>query len=474
MGKKIKNGRSVLSLPCCIVFVFFLGIILHSFSSFKQSESELQLKEEVKALSEEFGLDFSVTLAELVKREIVSPTLAVSLLKAEGLPTSSVEGIHVSGHADEENEAIRQEEAARGMPVFDENLAKSRDRDYFEHQDQWRRPGEKYFVYQTSGGLSNQRIILESALIVGKYLNRTVVLPGLGPHTSMWYNFNKIPLDDFIAADELLDGPHMGKMSRILPLRGLTLKRFIEVNEEPNTWKRVERNKLGEKRANPWSLDYLKRHFGSVSEPVLFFARGTMWECFDFPLEVMNEARRSVRAHPSLRRVARDVVERYFPKGFNSLHIRFMDGDGTDLREGLLKPGASFVFRMRKFDKSLPLYVATVPNRRKSEYFNPFKEKFRRLVFGNVLERDEQVVQALEGITRRMKDTVLGFIEQLVCARAERFLGTGFSTFSEHIRRMRRWRELVAVTDLTDAKEISKEEKYLSIVTPCTGPMTPC
>jgi hypothetical protein len=224
---------------------------------------------------------------------------------------------------------------------------------------------------------------------------------------------------------------------------------------------------------NPWKMEYILANFGPINHPVLFFARGTMWECFDFPPDVLDEARRAVRAHPNLRRVARDVSRRIFPKGFNSLHIRFMDNDGTDLREGLLKPAPSFIYRMRKFDKSIPLYIATVPSRRKSAYFNAFKTQFT-LVFGDVVERDPDVVGALSGITKKMKETVLGLIEQLLCARGERFLGTGFSTFSEHIRRMRRWRELVAVDDLTDPKEVAAEKKFLSADTPCTNPLFPC
>ena len=471
MGKRTRYGRSSFSLPLCILFVLAVAIIAHTFSSFKQTESESKLKEEVKALSEEFGLDFSVTLAELVKRGMISPTLAASLIKGEGESEGTIELFKTTQTNAEEDELKAEQEDTKEIEV--DGSAESKPASFFEDAAKWMKPDEKYFVYQSSGGLSNQRIMLEYALIVGRYLNRTVILPGLGPHTSMWYNFNKIPLEDFLPADELLDFNAMNAFAKVLPIRGITLKRFIMVNENPKTWYRVERNKLAEKRQNPWSLEYVQNTFGNLKDPVLFFARGTMWECFDFSSEVLDAARRSVRAHLSIRKVARNVALRLFPKGHNALHTRFMDGDGTDLREGLLKPAPSFIFRMRKFDKTIPLYVATVPAKRKSPYFNAFKEKFK-LVFGDALERDPEVQQILAGITRRMKETVLGIIEQLVCARAERFLGTGFSTFSEHIRRMRRWRELTAVTDLTDPEDIKKEQKFLDTVTPCIGPLTPC
>ena len=484
-GKKQSSSRANLrsaafSLPVCILLLFAVSVLFRSLTAFTQSENEAKLKDEVKALSEEFGLDFSVTLAELVKRGIVSPSLAASLIRGEGQDESAVQLLNSAiakdeAESDEAEKKAQAEEEQERLKADDRGSegGSDEDREFFEIPGQWMKPGEKYFVYQSSGGLSNQRIMLEYALIVGRLLNRTVIVPGMGPHTSMWYNFNKIPLEDFMPADELLDADAMRTISRILPIRGVTLKRFIVKNENPKTWYRIERNKLGEKRANPWSLDYVRNTFGSVKQPVLFFARGTMWECFDFPEEVVNEAQKAVRAHASFRQVAHDVSKRLFPKGFNSLHIRFMDNDGTDLREGLLKPAPSFIYRMRKFDKTIPLYIATVPSRRKSAYFTAFKAHFT-LVFGDALEADPDVIKALAGITRRMKDTVLGLIEQLVCARGEKFLGTGFSTFSEHIRRMRRWRELVAVNDLIDPAEIAAEKKFKSVVTPCTNPLFPC
>jgi len=465
------------SLPVLLLIILACTVVFRSVTVVQQSESEARLSAEIKALSEEFGLEFSVTLKELVKRGVVSPTLATSLLKSEGVPTTTivldnateakpVEDDEVELKEElEDDQATKFEKAERPKGVSD--AAK-----FFEDAKQWMKPREKFFVYQSSGGLSNQRIMLEYALIIGRLLNRTILVPGMGPHTSMWYNFNKIPLEDFLAADELLDNKAMENVARTLILRGVTFKRFIAVNENKN-WLRVERNKLGEKRLNPWSIDYMLNTFGSADEPVLFFARGTMWECFDFPQDLLDEARRAVRAHPDLRKVARDVSKHLFPRGFNAMHIRFMDNDGTDLREGLLKPAPTFIYRMRKFDKSIPLYVATVPSRRKSAYFNSFKSQFD-LVFGDRLEQNAAVISALSGITRRMKETVLGVIEQLVCARAEKFLGTGFSTFSEHIRRMRRWRELVAVENLADSTETLTESKFLKMVTPCNNPLMPC
>ena len=71
-------------------------------------------------------------------------------------------------------------------------------RDDFE-TGKWLLPNEKYFIFQPSGGLSNQRIIIEQALVVCRALNRTCVLPMAAKHTSMWYNYNKQPLTDLMS-----------------------------------------------------------------------------------------------------------------------------------------------------------------------------------------------------------------------------------------------------------------------------------
>ena len=344
--------------------------------------------------------------------------------------------------------------------------------DTFEN-GRWFVPGKRYFTYQPSGGSSNQRIVIENALLLGRALNRTVIVPQLGPHTSMWWNFNKIPLTDLLAFDALLDRERAETIAPVLPLRGITFKRFLAVNENKTaTWRRVEWNSLGEKRQRPWTMADVLARFGNERADVLLFAQGTMWEAFEFDKRLAEEAQQAVRAHHALRRAARLAVASrrtvLAPDRYYAVHIRFMDDDGTELREGLLKSSTAFVWRMRKWNTSLPLYVATVPGKRGSPYFRSFKAKFSRTVFGDALERDPGVRELLASIPRRMRETVLGIVEQLVCARAVGFLGTGFSTFSEHIRRMRRWRVL-AVDDGPDLSlaDTESEARWRAVVTKC-------
>lgn len=253
-----------------------------------------------------------------------------------------------------------------------------------------------------------------------------------------------------------------------------------------------------EKRNNPWPPEEIKRRDGGEAV-VLFLARGSIWQSFAFPSQEEEKAVRAARLSPEIRRLARLVSESLARPGrgkqrnnnkaasslseypYNAIHIRFMDGDGTDLREGLLRPASSFVWRMRKYNDSLPLYVATVPSKRGSPYFKPMANKFR-LLFGEVLEKDPRVGAFLDAHVRArsMRDTVLGVVEQLVCARAERFVGTGFSTFSEYIRRMRRWRADLVYDETIDRNApggegvFEREMRYVRTVTPCLKPTWAC
>ena len=47
-------------------------------------------------------------------------------------------------------------------------------------------PGDEqnYFVYQPSGGLNNQRVLLEHALVICQLLNRTCLVPPAAAHTN--------------------------------------------------------------------------------------------------------------------------------------------------------------------------------------------------------------------------------------------------------------------------------------------------
>ena len=346
----------------------------------------------------------------------------------------------------------------------------------------WYKSGQRYFVYQPSGGISNQRKILEWGVMVAKILNRTLVLPPIAPHTTLYKNYNKLPYDLVAPADKVIDVALLERFVPVVTVRGLTFIDFVSRNENTSvdvSWEVLVRNNLKEKRADRWSSGRVRELYANSKASVLYFKEGTMWQCFDFTTEEMKQVQRITRFHPVLRRTASILASSINNGTYNSLHIRFADGDASKLREGWLKPARTFSYRMQlaKFSTISPyLYIATVPKKRNSAYFAKIKQKYK-VLFSSDLPQ-EPINQALDGFPENLKGSILGVIEQLICARATKFLGTGFSTFSEYIRFVRMDRIIgndpfIAVTDTSSLLSMN-EHRFLSVNSTCTSEVKVC
>ncbi|GBG25461.1 Hypothetical Protein FCC1311_016792 [Hondaea fermentalgiana] len=316
------------------------------------------------------------------------------------------------------------------------NLAIER---HFTHAS-WYKPGEKYFVYQPSGGMSNQRIILEQALLVAKALGRTLVVPPVCPHTSMFWNYNKVTWERTVQAFHVFDEVRMNKAVRTLGLRHIILRRFVEFNEKREfpKWHRVELPYKNSERDAPYTTQDLQRLYGDDPSEVLFFAKYSMWKRFNFTDDEAEYAQSHVQLAPDFRMVARLATEGLFgTQPFNSVHVRFQDRDSALLTDKL-GPATSFVKRLLKYNAteiSPRLYIATQPSRAASTYFEHFRKAGFELYFSRALAEVPAVGRFLSQFPQNdIQMSLLGILEQLICARSSLYLGTGFSTFSRYIR----------------------------------------
>jgi hypothetical protein len=123
---------------------------------------------------------------------------------------------------------------------------------------------------------------------------------------------------------------------------------------------------------------------------------------------------------------------------FNALHIRLGD---YSYKAG--KDAAVFLKNARKFGfaKDVPLYVAAEEPRNHS-YFKPLIEHFDTVVFFEDLLKVKTLHMHLVDFvlrtpTSKVRESVGGMMEQLICAHADRFLGTKVSTWSMDVRRKR-------------------------------------
>mmetsp|Transcript_21645 Transcript_21645/g.42512 ORF Transcript_21645/g.42512 Transcript_21645/m.42512 type:complete len:598 (-) Transcript_21645:507-2300(-) len=304
----------------------------------------------------------------------------------------------------------------------------------------WFEPGRKYFVYQPSGGMSNQRIILEQALLVARALGRVLVVPPLCPHTSMFWNYNKVDWDRTAEAFQIFDEVRMNNAVSTLGLSNIILRRFVEGNEPRSfpRWHRVELPYKAADRAPPYTTEDIQRIYGNDPAEVLFFAKYSMWKRFAFTEEELVYARQHVQLSAAFRRVSRIAVEHMFGfEPFIAVHIRFQDRD-TMLLTDKLGPASSFVKRLTRRNAttvSHQMYVATQPSRSGSPYFESFRKAGFELTFSNKLAEVPEVGRFLARFPQNdIQSSLLGLIEQLICTRSSYFLGTGFSTFSRYIR----------------------------------------
>uniref|UniRef100_A0A7S2RY20 GDP-fucose protein O-fucosyltransferase 2 n=1 Tax=Mucochytrium quahogii TaxID=96639 RepID=A0A7S2RY20_9STRA len=305
----------------------------------------------------------------------------------------------------------------------------------------WFRPGTKYFVYQPSGGMSNQRIILREAFLAAKALNRTLVVPPVGAHTSMFYNYNGLDYLRTIDPFDVFDKKRLETGVSVLGLSNCILRRFVETNENKygQSWLRVERDRKGSFKQ--LTTESLISDFGDVKQDVIFFAKYSMWKGFRFKVSEYDIADRYILLHPEMRRVARIASEKLFDnQKFSAVHIRFEDRNVQYLTD-VLGPATSFVRRLIKYQvlaDSSNLYVATQPSKIGNAYFNAFTKAGFNLTYSNSLLEVPEVVQFMKRFASTdIYISALGLVEQLVCARGNFFLGTGFSTFSWFIRMKR-------------------------------------
>lgn len=367
----------------------------------------------------------------------------------------------------------------------------------------WRVPGKKYLFYQPSGGVSNQRILLENAVLIARRLNRTLILPPIGPHTNQWFKYNKVRREDVVNMLRLFDRNLLEKLVPVIALNEVSVQEFISENLEnfESDWE-IFAPLIGKKYT--YTVARLENKYADCQKDVIFFSKGSLWKLYRMPPSELRIIRPYIRLNSEFRHIARKVSTETLGSFYNALHIRFPDVDGTNKRLGWLASNEDFIRRMiveGYFNKTNSVYVATKPVARKHIFFSLFREKGFELLFSDSILESQHLKNFLSRFPILMSETILGLIEQLICSRGHRFLGTGYSTFSMYIRFNREqrlqlvdatllpeFRKIDRVSNLTEiihafeesssfgtmSEEIQKELDLIKMTTPCDKPMQVC
>ncbi|EDO44343.1 predicted protein [Nematostella vectensis] len=382
----------------------------------------------------------------------------------------------------------------------------------------------KYLSYQPpGGGWNNQRIAFENAVIIAKLLNRVLLVQPLAPHKEIlrvrhnppyptgYGIYNAIAKENLLPLSKVID---LNRLSRLLTIKEVTTSHEEFVHSYQHmSWYRVCHNGL----VGVWvdklppahdrlSWEVLKEHaqeqipavelpkyrkscksdleryergnttlpFWGIldellerNEDIIYFEEGSMF----FREMIFLDRNRVVDSHrwiinyvsfaPEIRRRVSANLKR-LGHHFSCIHVRRTDHPSA--QENTQKYWLNLLEKRQIKNKTSMLYVAT--DEPDINWFEPFAEAGFELLFSRDLIAPLGGGLRVTSHTRVFDQEILGFTEQLICANAEFFVGSYYSTFSMYINRLRkhkRWRgkllhkPFFAVTWLDTSRALHKE-----------------
>mmetsp|Transcript_9355 Transcript_9355/g.18469 ORF Transcript_9355/g.18469 Transcript_9355/m.18469 type:complete len:619 (-) Transcript_9355:149-2005(-) len=325
--------------------------------------------------------------------------------------------------------------------MFRARLPRSTTRPYNNIPD-----GMKAFSYSPSGGYNNQLRCLIAAIVLCKMSDRALLVPMAGPHTNFARNYLKNTLNSLVPMDQLVDFEYLEKMTGVplIPLN-MTLTDYRK--------KRVGGLRVGGRTPRAWIFQIgtplswieergVREHENRIKNyngRILIYI-GPFYTRHWQEDWVIN----AIRYTAYLRGLSKHISNEALDGGrYNAVHLRL--GDYIKAALSKSKDSRNFVRRGQDagFKQSEVVYVATdQPSHRAdgslNNYFRPFGH-FKRLIFARDLASHPGTAAALLDFKNRLPNNkkvvsdMFGLVEQLICARAQNFVGTSVSTFSKTI-----------------------------------------
>ncbi|XP_022779799.1 uncharacterized protein LOC111321237 [Stylophora pistillata] len=352
--------------------------------------------------------------------------------------------------------------------------------------------GVKYLSYQPpGGGWNNQRVAFENAVILAKLLNRTLIVHPLAPHQEIlrlkrsrkmsagYEIYNMLPADKLLPLSRVID---LKELSKLLPVKEVisSHQQFVK-DYQHLTWRQVCHNSLvgiwvdaipEKKDKEKWRLlrqymdsnlpspgelplyrrictKELKQFDNSSFRPVwgiwdelldkteemLYFSEGSLYNrellFFDKKtvLSIHDWTMRFVHFAPDIRKRVMAVL-RTIGLPFSAIHVRRTDHPSSS---GV---GQEFWLKRLKVRDALnltkTLYIAT--DEQNKTWFKPFTDEGYSLFF----PEDFHAHLRFESENLAFVQDLLGLCEQLICAYADHFVGSYYSTFTMYIKRLRK------------------------------------
>jgi hypothetical protein len=307
-------------------------------------------------------------------------------------------------------------------------------------------PSARYLVYTPSGGFSNQLICLLGAIHAARRSNRTVVVPMKAKHSDMWGAYWGLRPTDLVPFDHALDFDYMERMTQVplLPLN-VTLREFHQsalggARRSTAGVDMLPIRSKGLKKAKSWQLSQFLDKVIASSKHVVVVWGG--W--FNHAYADAGNDWANVRFAPYLARFSEVIARRALNSSFNAVHVRLGDYTARAKASSSVFDAHAWASRAAalRFDRELPLYIAT-DDRKNPDYFKPLLRMFRRTIRLHDILAEPVVAAWMRDLRRRVPgegvfDSLFGMVDQLVCARADKFVGTALSTFTQFILESRK------------------------------------
>jgi len=338
----------------------------------------------------------------------------------------------------------------------------------------------KFLLFQTSGGFNNQRIILQRALRMCQITQRICIIPMAARHSSMYSTYNKLSVEiDLWDMSKVVDFPQLAKYSKIVPLTipfVQAVKLLQSKIKSTKSWFVLEYT-TPTRITTATYLESLNKR----PERILSLAGSTVWKCFGKP-SIANEWIEPVHPYfkysPFFRSFAGEAVKALFGvKPFLAIHSRQQDhgdkwisehakmkddsivvaGDATMHSESfstkfmpndiwltddpgyLLKKTIAQVSSKHDIPVlGVDLYIATKPSSKNAQIYanltDTYSLYFSQDIPAVLLGKFDSYFTVEQA---RLRNDMLGVIEQLICAHAYLYVGFMTSTFSKYIATLR-------------------------------------
>ena len=318
---------------------------------------------------------------------------------------------------------------------------------------------ELFFVYQPSGGLNNQRMELEYALLVCALTNRSCILPPAARHTNRYEKYNALSKNSLASWAQILDFDALassmsGKDIRIYSLnpnqadnllpafvsKAIRLgASFSRVDRDQKRWPADQREKL------LWSqASIINRFVKKVDHAkILYFEKATMWGTWRWKEGgILESIRSSLTYSPLLQNVARKMSAGMKP--YAAVHIRRGDWRSMPSFDAVKREPEWYINNLAHLQNETNgvVYVASDAANIQTYIALPFQRAgWKKVLHFDNLPGEILAPLLKKHFPRKMDETIIGIIEQLLCSLAQNgaFLGSSYSTFSLYILQLRRF-----------------------------------